>query len=209
VGGLPPRGQSPHYVPKPNSPWEFTQCILHSLLFQFAIIHSLIHQFIHSPILQFIHSPILQFIHSLIHSFTHWPIHSLTHSLILRLFCTSSSFHYKRCCLDLKIFKNRIMLKKNLLLIFGLLGLVSLMAENGPKRSNVFSMLGLHEDPACCDVSACCPGSDADCCDMSTCCTTASNCCATVSNCCASDATDQTSTSTTESRVNQCNVQCK
>lgn len=91
------------------------------------------------------------------------------------------------------------MLKKNLLMIFGLLGLVSLMAESGPKKNNLLSMLGLNEDPACCDVSVCCLSSDADCCDMSTCCTTTSNCCAPASNCCNIDAINQTTTTKVES----------
>jgi hypothetical protein len=136
------------------------------------------------------------------------PIHSLLDSL-LHLFFTSASIHYKRCCLDLKIFKYRIMLKKNLLLIFGLLGLVSLMAETGPKKSNLLSMLGLDSDPACCDVSVCCQGSDANCCDLSTCCTMSSNCCAPATSCCTSDAADQSTHATNESKAIHCSTQCK
>lgn len=99
-------------------------------------------------------------------------------------------------------------MKKNLLLIFGLLGLVSLMAESVPKRNNVLSMLGLVDAPACCDVSVCCTEGSPDCCDLSTCCTTTSTCCAPASSCCASDPTDQSTTSTTENKVSQCVVQC-
>ncbi|HMU03704.1 MAG TPA: hypothetical protein PJ990_08780 [Saprospiraceae bacterium] len=101
------------------------------------------------------------------------------------------------------------MLKKNLFLIFGLLGLVSLMAESGPKKSNLLSMLGLNEDSACCDVTVCCQGADTSCCDLSTCCTTSSNCCAPATSCCTSDATDQTNTATNEGKVSHCSTQCK
>ena len=101
------------------------------------------------------------------------------------------------------------MLKKNLLLIFGLLGLVSLMAESGPKKSNLLSMLGVNEDSACCDVTICCQGADTSCCDLSTCCTTPSNCCEPVTSCCTSDATDQSNTAATDGKVNHCSTQCK
>lgn len=89
-------------------------------------------------------------------------------------------------------------MKKHLLLIFGLLGLVTLMAESGPKKSSLLSVLGLDGDAACCDVTACCQGNEASCCDLSTCCTTTSNCCAAVTNCCTTDATDQTTTTKVE-----------
>lgn len=95
-------------------------------------------------------------------------------------------------------FINIIKMKKHLLLIFGLLGLVTLMAESGPKKSSLLSVLGLDGDAACCDVTACCQGSDASCCDLSTCCTTTSNCCAAVTNCCTTAATDQTTTTKVE-----------
>lgn len=100
-------------------------------------------------------------------------------------------------------------MKKHLLLIFGLLGLVSLMAETGPKKSNLLSMLGLDSDPACCDVSVCCQGSDANCCDLSTCCTMSSNCCAPATSCCTSDAADQTNTVNTEKKVSHSTTQDK
>lgn len=89
-------------------------------------------------------------------------------------------------------------MKKHLLLIFGLLGLVTLMAESGPKKSSLLSVLGLDSNAACCDVTACCQGSEASCCDLSTCCTTTSNCCAAVTNCCTANATDQTTTTKVE-----------
>lgn len=95
-------------------------------------------------------------------------------------------------------FINIIKMKKHLLLIFGLLGLVTLMAESGPTKSSLLSVLGLDGDDACCDVAACCQGSDASCCDLSTCCTTTSNCCAAVTNCCTTAATDQTTTTKVE-----------
>ena len=77
--------------------------------------------------------------------------------------------------------------KKNLFLIFGLLGLVSLMAESGPKRSSILSKLGLDKDQACCDMSDCCVDDDINCCTVSNCCMTVSNCCARASSCCASE----------------------
>lgn len=75
------------------------------------------------------------------------------------------------------------MLKKNLLLIFGLLGFVSLMAEGGPKKTNLLSKLGLGSNPTCCDPSECCPDLEANCCNLSTCSTPVGNCCAPVSCC--------------------------
>lgn len=101
------------------------------------------------------------------------------------------------------------MLKKNFLLIFGLLGLVSLMAESGPKKSNLLTMLGLDSDSACCDVTVCCQGADTSCCDLSTCCTSPSNCCAPATSCCTSDATDQSNTTATDGKVSHCSTQCK
>lgn len=127
--------------------------------------------------------------HLILSSFNHSIFHSLTHSLLLRLFFTSASIIYKRFCL---VFKFSNMNKKNLFLIFGLLGLVSLMAESGPKRSSILSKLGLDKDQACCDMSDCCADDDINCCTVSNCCDvsnccTVSNCCATVSSCCASE----------------------
>ncbi|MBK9257881.1 MAG: hypothetical protein IPM42_20695 [Saprospiraceae bacterium] len=68
-------------------------------------------------------------------------------------------------------------MKKSLLLIFGVLGLVSLMAESGPKRSSILSKLGLADEPMCCDISVCCADSSPSCCDISTCCAIPVGCC--------------------------------
>lgn len=93
--------------------------------------------------------------------------------------------------------------KKNLLLIFGLLGLVSLMAESGPKRSSILSRLGLDNDPTCCDMTTCCPDNGTNCCNMGSCCMNVSNCCAPASSCCSSENTEQESNAVAESNVNQ------
>jgi len=69
-------------------------------------------------------------------------------------------------------------MKKGLLLIFGVLGLVSLMAESGPKRSSILSKLGLADEPMCCDISVCCTDNSSSCCDITTCCTIPVGCCA-------------------------------
>jgi hypothetical protein len=125
----------------------------------------------------------------------------------LHLFFTSASIIYKRFCL---VFKFNNMNKKNLLLIFGLLGLVSLMAESGPKRSSILSKLGLDKNQSCCDISDCCADSDINCCDVSNCCVTVSNCCATTSSCCVSEnTTEQESKILEESNVRRNAAQSK
>jgi len=93
-------------------------------------------------------------------------------------------------------------MKKNLLLIFGLLGLVSLMAEGGPKRGNLLSMLGMEDEPTCCDMTTCCVGTDTNCCDLNTCCSTSSVCCSPTT-------TSQDASAITGDKVNNCMVQCK
>ena len=93
-------------------------------------------------------------------------------------------------------------MKKSLLLIFGVLGLVSLMAEGGPKRSSIMSMLGMEDEPICCDKTICCVDNDTSCCDLSSCCATASGCCAPTTSTVEANATS-------ENTVNQCVVQCK
>lgn len=152
----------------------------------------------------------------------------------MRLFLLSASLIYKRFCLD---FKFIIMLKKNLLLIFGLLSLVSLMAETNPKRNGLLSMLGVDNDSACCDNPNCCTQSkvdccnlpiccdegsagccdtadgsttsEGDCCDTRTCCTTQSSCCSSETSCCASNSADQSNTTITERKESCCAVQNK
>jgi hypothetical protein len=164
-----------------------------------------------------IHSPIHCFTHLLIHPFNHSHIQSIIYHSIIQTFtpftpCPTFASFLFICVYSLQTmlfgFINIIKMKKNLLLIFGLLGLVSLMAESGPKKSNLISMLGLDGDAACCDVTVCCQASDASCCDISNCCTTDSNCCTCPTDCCTSDAKTQT-TSTTDGTANQFNVSCK
>jgi hypothetical protein len=138
-----------------------------------------------------------------LHRIINLHLHSFNHSYldsILRLFFTSASIIYKRFCL---VFKFSNMNKKNLLLIFGLLGLVSLMAESGPKRSSILSKLGLDKHQACCDMSDCCVDDDINCCNVSNCCMTVSNCCATASSCCTSENIEQESKIVEESEVSR------
>lgn len=99
-------------------------------------------------------------------------------------------------------------MKKNLLLIFGLLGLVSLMAESSPKKSHWLSLLGMDNDAACCKASVCCKDGDNSCCDISNCCTNPGDCCIPASICCSS-ADDNISTPTNNNQAKQCVVQCK
>jgi hypothetical protein len=143
----------------------------------------------------FLYIVIQSFTTSPLHSFTPSPIPSLTH---FASFCDICVYSLQTMLFG---FINIIKMKKHLLLIFGLLGLVTLMAESGPKKSSLLSVLGLDCDATCCDVTACCQVGDASCCDLSTCCTTTSNCCSAVANCCTMDATDQTNTTKVESNA--------
>ena len=71
-------------------------------------------------------------------------------------------------------------MKKSLLMIFAVLGLVSLMAEGGPKRSSIMSLLGIEDDPTCCDVPMCCADNKSSCCDITSCCSVPVGCCSSI-----------------------------
>lgn len=100
-------------------------------------------------------------------------------------------------------------MKKKLVLGIGLLGLVSLMAESGPKRTRLLSLLEKISDPSYCDTTICCTDCDPGCCEMTSCCTTSVSCCERSDNDEAAKSANESSNVCSEMMACQCAVLCK